>query len=74
MDIPSFEKSLALLNLHGSTAESDGNKWFDFDHIELGLEIYTDCDHSTMDQYFTKETTCINYFDIELSQFIIHYY
>ena len=43
LDIPNFEESLALLNLHGSTtAESDANKWFDFDDIELGLETYTD--------------------------------
>lgn len=37
MDIPNFEESLALLNLHCSAAESDANKWFDFDDIELGL-------------------------------------
>ena len=42
MDIPNVEESLALLRVHGSTTESDANKWFDFDDIELGLEIYTD--------------------------------
>ena len=42
IDIPNFEESVALLNLHGSTAESDANKWVDFGDIELGLEIYTD--------------------------------
>jgi len=41
LDIPNFEESLALLNLHGPN-ESDANRWFDFDDLELGLEIYTD--------------------------------
>lgn len=44
MDIPNFEESLALFNLHVSTAESDVNKWFDFDNIELGIDVYNDTD------------------------------
>ena len=42
MGIPNFEESLALLNLHGSTTESDANKWLHCYDKELGLESYTD--------------------------------
>lgn len=44
MDIPNFEESLALFNLHVPTAQSDVNKWFDFENIELGIDVYDDTD------------------------------